>query len=279
MNYLKFSFIPIILLIVSCGNDTKSSTPSSNEVTTVAKAEKNYSALSRFKSLDLTKNVSTASSKSITKLMQNKLTYQKGTSTNACRDGGSITTIENDADKATIIFNNCQSGGELANGKVIIIVYNTENIKMIFEDYTVKQTGGTKYINIAFKISIDSNKVSTLSINGVINQTLNSGEKNNIDYRNFVIKSKNTYNDRWSTIDGRIGIESKCDTGTYTFQTIEKLVSTRNGKIEFGILKLNGATYTFDNPYVTIKAGSEEETILQSELTKRTQEQNSNCQI
>jgi len=278
MNYLKFSLIPIILIIVGCGNDTKSSTPPANEVKTVAKAEKNYSALSRFKSIDLSKDVST-SSKSIKKFMQNKLTTQKGTTTNACQDGGTVTVIDNDEDKATLIFNDCQSGGEVANGKVILIVNNENSIEMIFKDYTVKQAGGRKYINIIFKIDIDSNRVATLFIDGVLNQTLNSGEKNNIAYSNFIVKSKNTYNDRWSTVDGRVSIESKCDTGTYIFQTPEKLVSAGNGKIESGILKLNGATYTFENPYVTIKAGSEEETILQTELKKRTEEQNSHCKI
>jgi len=97
------------------------------------------------------------------------------------------------------------------------------------------------------------------------------GEKNNIAFTNFVSKNKDTSNESWSTIDGIVSVESKCTTGTYTFETVEKLVDATDGSdnIESGILKLNGATYTFENPYVTIKAGSQEETIKQSELEKR----------
>ena len=76
--------------------------------------------------------------------------------------------------------------------------------------------------------------------------------------------------EHWSTMDGEMKIASQCFGGNFTFETVAKMYEAQDGSdnVESGILKMNGATYTFVNPYVTIKAGGEERTILQTELEK-----------
>jgi len=64
-------------------------------------------------------------------------------------------------------------------------------------------------------------------------------------------------------------LESNCYSKSYNFSTKEKLISRDDSShIESGILQINNALYTFEDPYVTIKTASNEETILQSELKK-----------
>ena len=83
-----------------------------------------------------------------------------------------------------------------------------------------------------------------------------------------IVENESEY---WSTMDGDIKVTAKCFSGNYDFKTISKVYDAQDGtdNAESGIFELNGARYTFSNPYVTIKTATEEETILQSELEKR----------
>ncbi len=80
-------------------------------------------------------------------------------------------------------------------------------------------------------------------------------------------------------IDGDLNVISQCFTGNFNVKTDEKIYDAQDGSdnAESGILELNGATYTFNNPYVTIKVDNEEKTLLQSDLEKEMNSSSSSC--
>ena len=172
-------------------------------------------------------------------------------------------------------FNQCKVNDSLQNGRIIITDTNkdddtNDDSKIEIIDYTYSNSKKSGYINIIIDEKTVNN-VSTMLMNGVMNEKNSDGEINNMSVTNMKFVEKETSTESWVNIDGMIKIESKCFTGTYTFKTIEKLVEAKDGSDNFesGILNLNNATYTFKNPDVTIKVGSTTETILQSELEKR----------
>jgi len=283
MKHLKLSLITFAILISGCGGgNSSSSTPDSptgsgagdsHETKTVAEAEKNLSVLYFFDLEDISSNSVSSNSKVLKKAITLKVTNQKTITTN-CSNGGTQTiTISDDQKTRKISLNHCKEDNIETDGEMTIVYKNDgKNVNITYNELTIIDEEGTRYINLTMNTDLDnSTQIGTFSLNGVMNQTLKSGEKNNITFTNFVTKEKDTASESWSTIDGTITAESKCNTGTYTFKTIEKLVDATDGSdnAESGILKLNGATYTFENPYVTIKAGTQEETIKQSELEKR----------
>ncbi len=282
MNTFKLSLIPLAILITACGggnSDDATPASASTETKTIKEAEKNLNALSKFESISLSVNTSSSSNsatstpiETIKKIINNPLNKQKTTINKNCTDGGTLSSSISDDEKTfTASFTNCQEDTTTLNGEMTFIQSDINDFEIIYTALTVKNDEGTQYMNVNIRGSEDSNKVTTSSINGVVKHTLTSGEINNLSFSNFVSTSKDTVDESWSTIDGTINLESKCTTGTYTFQTIEKLVEAKdaNDNLESGILKLNGATYTFENPQVTITAGTESETILQSELETR----------
>lgn len=285
MKHFKLSLIALTILISGCGGGgSSSSTPASpantNEAKTVKEAEKNLNAFSTFNAVNL--SIATDSNtKALNKAISNKFGTQKTTTIN-CNDGGTLTgTLSDDEKTLKYSFNNCKNDTSSIDGEMILITTDKNNIKLTYNALTLKDVRGTQYMNLTMEINIDSSsKIETAAINGVIKQTFTSQEVNNISFKDFISTSKDTSDESWSTIDGTITLESKCTTGTYVFETVEKLVDATDGSdnTESGILKLNGATYTFENPHVTIEAGSESETITQSELEKRMSTHNA-CKI
>jgi len=162
---------------------------------------------------------------------QKSSNYNK-TNSNNCLNGGTVTIIE-EGSTNTIIAKNCTNGNYYING------------------------------SLSFTQNSDESEIITMS-----NLTAKDGK---IDFYSSKLTVVENENEHWSTIDGDISVTSKCFSGNYNFETIEKIydVQDNSDNAESGILKINGVTYTFDNPYVTIKLGDKEETILQSELTKQ----------
>jgi len=278
MKYFKLSLVTLAILISGCGGGgSNGSTPAANtnDAKTVGEAEKNYNALSTFQAIDLSLNaVSDTSSKILNKVMSTKISNQKTTTANCSNGGTIVTTFSDDEKTINYAYNNCKEGTSFIDGEITMGNINSETVKFIYNKLTMKDVDGTQYMHLTVQINSDkSNEITTASMNGIVNHTSKSGEKNNMKFTNFVSKFKDTdaSNESWATLDGTIAVESKCTTGTYQFETIEKLVDATDGSdnTESGILKLNGATYTFENPYVTIKVGGKEETIKQSELEKR----------
>ncbi|KIM03038.1 MAG: hypothetical protein KU29_13100 [Sulfurovum sp. FS06-10] len=85
--------------------------------------------------------------------------------------------------------------------------------------------------------------------------------------------------ENWTTLDGDLNVISRCFTGNLNVKTNEKMYEAQDesNNTESGILELNGATYTFHNPHVTIKVGNEEKTLLQSDLEKEMNSSSSSC--
>lgn len=280
MKHFKLSLLTLAILISGCGggssnNNTTPPAGNANDAKTVVEAEKNLNALSSFQSIDLSLNsVSNTSLKTLNKVISAKVSNQKATTVNCTNGGTLVTTISNDKKTANYSFSNCKEGTSFIDGEMTVVSTNSATVQFTYNQLTVQDVGGTQYMNLTVQINNDTNsQITTASMNGVVNNTAASGEKNNMTFTDFVSKftNSNTSNESWSTIDGIIAVESKCVTGTYTFETTQKLVDATDGStnIESGILKLNGATYTFENPDVIIEAGTETKTMTQSELAQR----------
>lgn len=287
MKIFTLSMIVASLTLIGCGNSssndsTTNLTSSSNEVTTVKDAEKNVNALGAFQSVNLTILNKDTNNKvlNINKFTSQKLNKIQKTQTVACDGGGSITLDLSDDEKTLVYtFNECKNEATSIDGKMTLIQEDDNSFEMDYDALTFKDVRGTQYMDINMKISEEA-KVLTMVLSGTVNQTTASGEVNDMKVTNYIIKVKETSDESWFTVDGGMEFKSKCLSGTYTFETVEKLVDARDGSdnLESGILKINGATYTFENPNVTIEAGSESETMLQSEFDKRIETSNS-CAI
>jgi hypothetical protein len=146
--------------------------------------------------------------------------------------------------------------------------------------------GGTVSINVeGSSTSIVANKCAygNYYMDGTLNMTDLSDGSEKFTMSNMTTKDGkidmyisqmvfvDNESEHWSTMDGDIKIVSKCFSGTYKFETVEKIYEAQDDtdNVESGVIDLNGARYTFNNPTVTIKVGDKEETILQSDLEKK----------
>jgi hypothetical protein len=269
MNFLKVSLITMSLVLVGCGDsDSKDTTPDNTKVTSIADAQKNFKAVTAFNNIGTSIGTSVNFSGFQKQILFNK--FQKEQEKD-CQNGGTVKVLNTEGTKVTeMSFDNCKMAQASYDGDIKIINMSGTDSKIEITKYTYSNSQGSGYMNLTMEEKTINN-ISTTTMNGVVNQKNSNGAVNNISITNMKFIEKETSAESWFTIDGSMSIESKCFTGTYNFQTIQKLVEMKDGteNIESGILKLNNATYTFENPDVTIEIGSSTETILQSELEKR----------
>jgi len=269
MKFFTLSIVIASLTLIGCGSSSKSSegTPkNATEVKTVKEAEKSLYVMGAYQLIFIPAHFS---------LSENKQT----TGTIACADSGSKTYVSFGVGRGFLwTFNKCQSGNVYIDGTKKTLI-GDDGMEINYDKMTFKNVRGTQYLDFITKISEEENIVTSRK-DGVLNLTTKAGEISNLKLINYVTKTKMTSDELWATIvDGTLEFESKCVTGTYVFETVETLVDARDGSVtESGILKINGATYTYDYPDVTIEAGSESETMSQSELNKRVEE-SSSCSI
>jgi len=272
MNFFKVSVVTVSLLLVGCGSNggsTDSGDTGSTEIEmakTVEEAKTNMKALTAFESLDFSS--ASPTSEQTKALTNNKLSMEKTESEN-CNDGGTVTiNLSEDEKTLTYTFDKCKNGEKYLDGTMKTINHSATDIEVDYDKFTATDVGGTDYLDINIRLStVDT--LEKITMKGAINQTATSGEINNVDI-DLVTTLQETVSESWGTIDGDMAIESKCFRGKYTLETVEKLVEASDGteNTQSGILKINGATYTFENPHVSIKVGDEETTVLQSELEK-----------
>jgi hypothetical protein len=161
----------------------------------------------------------------------------------SCSQGGSMSIdISEDETTVTMIMNKCKEVDSYMDGHLNLINQDNGYFKM-------------EMSNITFKNDKETTSAQKLIIEG-------------------------NDNEYWSKIDGDMSFISQCFTGTFNIKTLEKIYEMQDGSdgVEKGKIELNGATYTFNYPNVTIKAGSETKTMLQSELDKE-MESSTTCKI
>lgn len=162
-----------------------------------------------------------------------------------CSGGGtmSINTSE-DETESTIVMNKCNQEGSYMDGSLIMIEKDDGYFKMTMKNLTVKESNGDK--TSAKQLIMEGND-----------------------------------NEYWSALDGDISIASKCFNATLDIKTLEKMYEMQDGSdgVEKGKIELNGASYTFNYPNVTIKAGSETKTMSQTELDKEMESATTTCKI
>lgn len=262
-----FSLSLIAALFIGCGgsSDSKSdtSTPdttniTTNNITTITEAKQSVQSIAKLQAIDFSR---------FTSGLQNS--HQKTTINQDCPGGGtSIYEVSDDQKEVTLNYDSCLNGNnETFNGSMTMTqTNNIMSYDISFNDFSYKGDYGEGYLNLSMKVSYENN-IYTSEMNGEVRQTIN-GEVESMTTNNLVVQEKDSDLESWYTINGKLAFVSSCSTGSYDLKTVEKLVDATDGSYntESGVLEINGATYSFDNPYVTIKAGSEEETILQSEL-------------
>jgi len=273
MKIFKFTLIAISLLLIGCGSgSSKSNTSELTSIKTIDDAKSSYKALNSFETINNINSGYNNFSQKIQKIQKVNSVSEK------CVYGGNINFYTSEDQKSIeISYEQCKDMNEVYINGTIKMYYEDENHGMItFSNYTEKDIDKEEYLDIVMKWNEDNN-IEKTEINGIIKQTSKEDGINNISFKNMIITEKDTYNESWININGGIGLESKCTTGNYQFKTIEKLVEAKDGteNTESGILNINGATYTFNNPYVTIKTSTEEKTLLQSELEKEMESSNS----
>ena len=150
-----------------------------------------------------------------------------------CSTSGTISFNSSEgSDTNKIMMNKCQNKDLYMDGELSITQYNEYHAKIEMKNFTIKD----KEMTVIAKSFIT--------------------EDNSLDH--------------WYTLDGDMSIASKCFTGNFNMNTLERLVDAQDNteNIESGKIELNKVTYSFENPYVTLTAGSESKTMLQSELDK-----------
>ena len=205
---------------------------------------------------------------------------------------GSSDKANSDIKQATTIEKakeNVKSLGAIGNFEKAFSSFQSSKMAKIPEAQNIQcEKSGTLSIEIS-----ENQQVTTITmkecqnrdeyINGVLTITEYDDNRGKFEMDNLTIKdneltltAKNfieVYNDSegWNTLNGNLDIASKCFTGSFAFKTLEKLIDAKGDTdtLESGKIELNGAVYTFNNPNVTITAGSETVTMLQSELEKK----------
>ena len=162
----------------------------------------------------------------------------------SCTQGGRISMdVSDDEHTITMVMDKCKEPNSYMDGNLKIIEKDNGYYKMEMSNITIKS----------------NNRETTSATQLVI-------EGNDNEY--------------WSKIDGDMSFVSQCFTGSFNIKTLEKMYEMQDGSdgVEKGKIELNGASYTFNYPNVTIKAGSETKTMLQSELDKE-MEASTTCKI
>jgi len=170
-----------------------------------------------------------------TQISSNKLqkTSSSAKQSASCDNGGTV-SIDIVGATTSIVANQCQYGNYYMDGSINMTELSDGSEKFIMSNMTMKDGAIDMYVSQMVFVDNEA--------------------------------------EHWSTMDGDIKIVSKCFSGKYDFKTIEKMYEAQDGSnnVETGVVELNGARYTFSNPYVTIKVGGKEsEPMLQSELEKK----------
>jgi hypothetical protein len=220
------------------GCGSSSSTPISNSEET-PKITTVEEAKSNFKALSGLKTLGSIGNKLSTNTQQKGSLQKSGTQN--CDSGTMTYSISEDEKNINFSSNQCRLDDTTINGSMKMVTLSDGSERVEFQNLS---------------ISSPKESFSSKSLLFVSNETA-----------------------KWSSIDGDLKITTKCFSGNYDFKTIEKLYEAQDNSdnVERGILEMNGARYTFENPNVTIQAGSESRTILQSTLEKEMNSQATTC--
>jgi len=194
-------------------------------------------AKNNIKSLTLLSGITSNSESSKT----NNNNLQKSSNSELCSDGGSL-SLTFFKETTTMVFKACKNEGTYTNGTIMI----TENQENYNEKVEMK------------------------------NLTMRDDE---LDFYTTNFISVDNEVEGWHTMNGDLKLTSQCFTGNFDFKTLEKMydLKTDDNYIKKGKLELNGATYNFNYPNVTITTKKEKETLSQDELNEK-MESVENCE-
>lgn len=197
---------------------------------TVTKARTIEDATKNMKALNAIGNLSKFDNNNINKIQN--LSKEKSF---PCAKGGNMSIdISEDSTQSTIIMDECkQNDNSYIDGKFEVVEKDNGYSKTIITNYTLKDSNGEEFSTP--KLIIEEND-----------------------------------NEYWSTIDGDLKIRTKCFNGSFNIKTLEKMYDMKDGSdgVREGKIELNGATYDFSYPNVTIKTAGNTKTMTQEELDK-----------
>jgi hypothetical protein len=154
----------------------------------------------------------------------------------------------------------CSKGGRIS----MDVSEDTHTITMVMD----KCTEVDSYMDGNLKIIEQDNGYYKMEMSNI---TIKDNKGETTSAKQLIIEAND--NEYWSKMDGDISFISQCFKGSFNIKTLEKMYEMQDGSdgVEKGKIELNGASYSFNYPNVTIKAGSETRTMLQSELDKEMQ--------
>jgi len=272
MNILKFSLSVSVLsfLLIACGGSDSGKSTSPIKAKTIEQAEKNLVALGYILSRVSKQYVEDSTKFGIHPTLKEERIIE-------C-DQGTLETSSKDKNSLTVIYRGCNYDGEYQDGtvmrkKVFVDSTRTVNKTTKYSNYTYKKGSSESYLDLIEEIHTIENYyegavTSFYSLDGVHSSTY-AGEKDSVTYSNFI--EKGTI--RTSTFNGKLEFDTRCIKGTYMIETVEKVAFLYKSKgidaIASGTLKLNGATYTYEEPYLIVEAGGKSKTYYQSNISKR----------
>lgn len=270
MKYFSLSVITLLVLLSGCKESSSSTT---TKVKNIESAEKNIQLLSSINAINYSTISTVEADTSLKKVQKISLS---GLRDNNCKISGKRSyQLSYISEMLTINYNQCKNDSSYDDGIIAIQKGESQNYNVDIKNFTHQDSDGEEFINAIVNIQDESNsKHKDLIINGIYKEkevsALNYTTLNLQDMH--VIKDESTASKSWTTLNGFVDLNSSCLVGQFQVKTVEKLINLdrKEGTVDSGILEVNGVTYTFEKPYVTIKLNDEETTLLQTEVLNST---------
>jgi hypothetical protein len=269
------SFVVASFVVVGCGGsdgESGASSVSTKSITTVEDAKQASAAVAQMNSMSSFGSDLASSSYAPSRAPSlAPINNQQD-----CLNGGTMST-SGDIDDSTIditqSYNNCNSGGTVADGSMRIKQNKSgSNISMGITANKLQMSLNNMSYYMDFDMSIDTNQnfnPMDMKLDGEISLSATANNNNydyNVEYNNFLVHTSGQY----MNISGKVSMDSNtfsCYNGSYEIKTLEDLSIDGYNGYSSGILEVNGVTYSYhgDSVDITLADGTTQ-TLSQSEL-------------